>query len=987
MKFKRILSAITLAIMLANSVLIFADTESVKINDEQQSDETTISLLSNENEDNILSGSSVEIDEKEENTEENGEYVAKEYSPMVPKIMAPKDIVLNPYMGNIDGSIHNDTYSTDVVPSVAPLGIYPEVSYGREPDSYNATPNAYYDDEGRAIAAYQGGIAIKDLSKDKVEVLGGFIPSRDETTPYSVQTSYSFVDCDGNIVFPTSHGHIGIVSPTDENGNILKVFDKIFDVDIVSEAKKALGEDIDGNVLSIIYDYDGNLWFVSGGFRKDPAYSKDGFIGMLSRSYIEQTINGANLNVSDYVSIIRLSSGENAENGISSCPDGVVILTNKSCYLLNDDNGVNIKWKVDYDSVLKKPLEGTNVTGLGLAWGGGSTPTLTNELALFTDNAMPVNLKAVSLKTGEVVASIPILDSLTGIEQVSVENSILVYSPSPEKTSVIVCNWFGAGNPGLDSPDADSSIQTYDNIYDANWMKEGNKYISPGVERIDILKDGSGWHMEKVWTREDIRDTSMIKLSTSTGYLYGYWQNMDTNYWGYNILDFDTGETTLEMPVSTDPNYNNMAVGMISDINGVAMYCPTNDKTLLRLQDRFVYMPNHKEVRLNLDETARKNITESDFYNYSGKYDTPVSYLSTAAFNTIDSTDVIAFRVNGITSKKVTDLQLYAMGKDGKLKAVDDDKWELTDETGLAVNARDTIVPRHLYEIRMNAQDADEFDLCDEDNKVKVSVILCKVNEVVETTTETTTEATTEMISEATTEGRRPSSGGGRSVRTQVTTVSEQTQSTTETEYTETTTTSSVSDNTKSETEQEMPFIDFDENAWYADSVKYVYDNGIFSGITDNLFGSDKEVTRGMAVTVLGRLAGINTADYTNSSYTDVDSNMYYAPYIKWATDNNIVAGFGNGIFKPDSNITREQLTRIIKNYNDYMGNDTSVDNIELPFGDTSMVSNWAMDGLQYCYSNGIVSGDDNGMFNPKNDISRAELAEIIKNVMTMPEK
>lgn len=644
---------------------------------------------------------------------------------LIPNIMQEKVVEQNPFMGSLDASIHNDSYGTDVVSSVAPLGIYPEVSYGMEPDSLNATPNAYYDDNGRAVTAYLGGVAIKELSRDRVEVLGSFIPSRDEAIPYAVQTSYSFVDSDGNVIFPTSHGHVVIARTTDDDGNVLKVFEKLMDVDVVSEAVKVLGEDIDKNLLSIVYDYEGNLWFVSGGFRKNPQYSQDGFMGYLSRDYIDSALNGEKLKVSEHLAFIRLTEGEGAENGISSCPDGVVILTNKSCYLTTGkENNVEIKWKIDYESVPKETQEGSDITGIGLAWGGGSTPTLTNDLVLFTDNRSPVHLMAISIKTGELVASMPVLDSLPETTPVSVENSILVYAPSDERASVIICNWFGAGNSGLDSPDANSSIQSYENIYDANWMKEGNKYLSPGIERIDVVKIGDSYHMEKVWTREDIRDTSMLKLSTATGYLYGYWQNIDTGFWSYYILDYTTGETLLEVPVSDNPLYNNMAVGMIVDIRGNALYCPTNAKVLLRLQDRFVYLPGNPEIKLNLDETSRENLSCEEFAKLSGTEGTPISYLSAAAFYSVADEDVIAFRVNGINNKNAGDLSLYAMDDGGSLKQVEDDAWQIKNEAGEMIKATDVLVPENIYEIHFNVTDQNSFDLCEEEGKLKVSIVL-----------------------------------------------------------------------------------------------------------------------------------------------------------------------------------------------------------------------------------------------------------------------
>lgn len=903
---------------------------------------------------------------------------------LVPNVMKKKDIVLNPYMGSLDASIHNDSYGTDVVGSVAPIGIYPEISYGMEPDSYNATPNAYYDDNGMAVAAYRGGVAIKKLARDSVTVLGSFIPSRDEETSYSVQTSYSFVDNKGNIVFPTSHGHIVIAQTTDNNGNVMEVFKKLMDVDIVSEAKKALGDDIDPNILSIVYDYNGNLWFVSGGFRKNPAYSKDGFMGYLSREYIDLSSDGKSADISEHLFFKRLTKGEGAENGISSCPDGVVILTNKSCYLLRADNkeGVYIKWKVNYDSVPKKPSEDSNVTGIGLAWGGGSTPTLTNDLVLFTDNCSLVKLIAISMKSGEIAAELPIFDSLPETEQVSVENSILVYSPSKERASVVICNWFGAGNPGLDSPDADSSIQTYDNIYDPNWMREGNKYLSPGIERVDVIKDTDGWRMEKVWTREDIRDTSMLKLSTATGYLYGYWQNLSTNYWGYYILDFETGETKLEIPVSDAPAYNNMAVGMIADINGNALYCPTNDKVLLRLQDRFVYFPEHSDIKINLEETERKNISSEEFFICSGIKGTPVTYLNTASFESIEDTDTIAFRVNGVGNVSFSDINLYAIDKSGEMKSVSKNKWLIKDESGKIIKDDEIFVPEKLYEIHFKISDGDEFDLLNESGKIKLSVILIKRKD--SQATEDATQGTTETVTK-----KETSSGGGSPKKTsyktkEKTTAEVKTEQETEKDTkTESFYESETKDILEKASKQRNPFMDVPENAWYSDSVEYLYKNGIFNGISDTLFGPNKEITRGMAVTILGRMENVDVADYKNTSYIDVNLSMYYAPYIEWAIENNIAVGYGKSVFKPDDNITREQLALIIRNYLLYKGEDISNSNKEVSFRDVSMISNWALDAVIYCGEKGIISGDNNGMFNPKNNALRAEMASIIMRIIT----
>ena len=97
--------------------------------------------------------------------------------------------------------------------------------------------------------------------------------------------------------------------------------------------------------------------------------------------------------------------------------------------------------------------------------------------------------------------------------------------------------------------------------------------------------------MKSVWSRNDLSDTSIMKLSTATGYIYGYVQDLESGMWQYIILDFATGETVFTMDVSNKYGYNNMAIGMYAGNSGNALYCPTGYLELLCLQDRFVYLP------------------------------------------------------------------------------------------------------------------------------------------------------------------------------------------------------------------------------------------------------------------------------------------------------------------------------------------------------------------------------------------------------------
>lgn len=118
-------------------------------------------------------------------------------------------------------------------------------------------------------------------------------------------------------------------------------------------------------------------------------------------------------------------------------------------------------------------------------WGSGCSPSLTKDLVMFTDNQNPVNLLALDMKTGEVVASLPVIDELPEGTQVSVENSAIVYDDGAGTVSTIVCNWFGAGSAKLAEADSDSSVQSYEKYLRCELAETGkqNDYAGRGARR------------------------------------------------------------------------------------------------------------------------------------------------------------------------------------------------------------------------------------------------------------------------------------------------------------------------------------------------------------------------------------------------------------------------------------------------------------------------------------------------------------------------
>ena len=638
------------------------------------------------------------------------------------KALSPKQVDVNPYMAKSDANIHHDGYNTDSTDEVLPVGIYPEINVSYETTNANASPAIYFDSYGHAVVPLLGGIAIRDLNAEETKTLGYFSPKQHDGGGYMIQSSYTFLDQENRIVCPTSNNHVLMLRATDEAGNVLPEFEKVLDIDIKAAAETALGKALGQNLLSVVFDYEGNLWFATGGFRIYPQRAQQGVLGYIARSAIDAILNGETVDLAKAVYVCDLPAGEGAENGIAASREGAVILTNQNCYLLRANEGVEVVWKTPYESAgAKVSKEGDKTTGGGLAWGGGCSPTLTPELVLFTDNQEIVNLIALDMKTGEVVASMPVLDDLPEGYQVAVENSAIVYDDGQGKVSTIVCNWFGAGNAGLANPDSDSSIQSYANIYDMNWLTKGNSMIAPGVERVDTIKTENGYEMKSVWSRNDLSDTSIMKLSTATGYIYGYVQDLTTGMWQYIILDFETGETVFTMDVSNKYGYNNMAIGMYAGNSGNALYCPTGYLELLRLQDRFVYLPEMPYRKVDLDQTARNVLSQQQFAQDGGE-GSVASWLNTVTVRSVHPNTTVAFRMNNL-SGSAAELKLYAYGADGKLQQVAPELWKITAEDGQTVFE---LADGTLYELRVTVADGGNLDLSETAKEIKVSVVIGK---------------------------------------------------------------------------------------------------------------------------------------------------------------------------------------------------------------------------------------------------------------------
>lgn len=173
------------------------------------------------------------------------------------------------------------------------------------------------------------------------------------------------------------------------------------------------------------------------------------------------------------------------------------------------------------------------------------------------------------------------------------------------------------------------------------------------------------------------------------------------------------------------------------------------------------------------------------------------------------------------------------------------------------------------------------------------------------------------------------------------------------------------------------PFIDIFESDRYYDAVAFVYENGLFKGVSAREFAPDTTMTRAMFVTVLGRLANVNADMYNTVSFDDVEAGSWYAPYVQWACDAGIVNGYGDGKFGVNDPVTVEQAAVLLARFAAYSGIQTVNYTALSGFTDAATVSDWAVAPMQFVVGNGIYTGAANAL-EPQSPAKRSLLAEML---------
>jgi hypothetical protein len=176
---------------------------------------------------------------------------------------------------------------------------------------------------------------------------------------------------------------------------------------------------------------------------------------------------------------------------------------------------------------------------------------------------------------------------------------------------------------------------------------------------------------------------------------------------------------------------------------------------------------------------------------------------------------------------------------------------------------------------------------------------------------------------------------------------------------------------------------------WAKISIDYIVGRGLIDGTSDNKFSPDAAVTRAVLVTVLGRLAGVDINDKAGSSFTDVKATSIYSPCIEWACREGMIQGSSKGLFYPDRAVTREECAAIIANYMKTIGYTLPVVRTATEFADSSNIGKEYYTAITALQQAGIVMGKDDNNYNPKSNVTRAEISAMVTRlikVMLNPE-
>ena len=175
-------------------------------------------------------------------------------------------------------------------------------------------------------------------------------------------------------------------------------------------------------------------------------------------------------------------------------------------------------------------------------------------------------------------------------------------------------------------------------------------------------------------------------------------------------------------------------------------------------------------------------------------------------------------------------------------------------------------------------------------------------------------------------------------------------------------------------------FTDVGSDYWAYEDIKQAVYSGLLAGTATNTFSPETSLTRGMLVTILERLQGDDEKASGTSSFSDVKADAYYADAVAWAKENNLIAGYTDGTFKPNKAITREEFMTILFRYALTKQYDTGIENTEglMSYSDEASVSDYSEEAMLWAVDHQYLRGTAANTLSPQGTTTRAQATAIL---------
>ena len=171
---------------------------------------------------------------------------------------------------------------------------------------------------------------------------------------------------------------------------------------------------------------------------------------------------------------------------------------------------------------------------------------------------------------------------------------------------------------------------------------------------------------------------------------------------------------------------------------------------------------------------------------------------------------------------------------------------------------------------------------------------------------------------------------------------------------------------------------------WYFDDVKWVYDNWLMRGVTDELFQPWGAASGISSVVSLRRLDGVDLTPYYTGEEDGLDNTAWYVAAARWAKVSNILPG---GVFAGHDSVSRAYVAVMLKNYLSYRGISVTLPQTPITFADSDQMSQEEREAFQILYQAGIFRGDSKNNMEPRVIATRLDLALLLHRLNTLLER